>query len=234
MSHRPRGVAVAPAVAVALGLSLLAPPDSPAARLVVPGQCYYTKEAEGRRGRVTVVGSDFSPLQPALVVVQDARTAARRIQADSRGAFFATFLVPRLSGRSIGPRTFTVVGIDINPQNRVQPASFDVAARPLASNVPVDGRPKAAATWQFAGFEPNSWIYGHFRFRGTTQRNYRFGRASGDTCGSLSVRAPRIPVRVAHRGRWRLQIDGRPTYRRKTMPRLVVDFTILRPPRLGR
>jgi hypothetical protein len=233
MSRRPRPLAVAPAVAVALSAALLAPAASPAAQLVVVDQCYYTEPVEGRRGQVTVVGTDFSPLQPALVTVQDGKAAARRIEADSRGAFRADFVVPRLGGRSIGPRTFTVVGVDINPQNRVEPASFHVAARPLASNVPVNGRPNATATWQFAGFAPNSWIYGHFRFRGTTQRNYRFGRASNETCGSLSVRALRIPVRVAHHGRWRLQIDGRPTYRRKTMPRLVVDFAILRPPRLG-
>jgi hypothetical protein len=41
-------------------------------------------------------------------------------------------------------------------------------------------------------------------------------------------------VQAAHHGRWRLQVDGRSTYRRQTEPRLVVDFEILRPPRLGR
>jgi hypothetical protein len=226
MSHGLRGAAVA------LGLVLPAP--AAAAELAVEQRCYYTEPREGERGAVTVSGTGFSPLQPALVAVQDGKTAARRIQADPRGSFFADFRVPRLTGRSIGPRTFTVVGVDINPQNRVKPANFHVVASPLASNVPVDGRPHATTTWQFAGFKPNSWIYGHFRFKGTTQPNSRLGRASNETCGSLSVRAPRIPVRVVHHGRWRLQIDGRSNYRRKTMPRLVVDFTILRPPRLGR
>jgi hypothetical protein len=220
--------------ALALGLVSLAPAAAPAARLDVPKQCYYTQQPDGERSKVFVSGTAFSPMQPALVVIQDGGTAAHQVQADARGSFWQALDVPRLKGRSIGPRTFTVVGVDVNPQNAVTPASFDVVRRPLASNVPVGGRPEAIVTWQFAGFKPNSSIYGHFRFRGTTQRNYRFGRASNEICGSLTVRAPRIPLRVVHHGRWRLQIDGRASYRRQTEPRLVVDFEILRPPRLGR
>jgi hypothetical protein len=220
--------------AAALGLVLLAASSAPAAQLAVAEQCYFTEPSDGKRGTVVVLGSGFSPLQTALVTLEDGRTPPRRVQVNERGAFGEKFPVPRLPAGSIGPRTFTITGVDANPQYRVQAASFDVAATPLASNVPVNGRPNAVATWHFAGFEPNAWIYGHFRFKGATQRNYRFGRASGESCGSLTVRAPRIPVRVVHHGRWRLQIDGRPTYRRRTMPRLVVDFTILRPPRLGR
>jgi hypothetical protein len=220
------------AAAVVVLLAGAAP--AAAARLEVSDECHFTERADGKRGRVTLIGSDFTPLEAALVTLQDGRTAPRRVHADELGFLGVTFLVPRLPAGSIGPRTFTVTAVDANPEARVSAASFDVAARPLASNVPVNGRPKNRVTWQFAGFRPGSWIYGHFRFKGTTQRNYRFGRASGDSCGSLTVRAPRIPVRAAHHGRWRLQIDGHPTYRRRTMPRLVVDFTILRPPRLGR
>jgi hypothetical protein len=219
----------------AIALTLLAPAAAWPAKLEVAEQCYYAEQANGRPGTVFVTGTGFSAMQPALVALQDGRTAARQVQADGRGALApVSFDVPKLRGRSIGPRTFTVIGVDVNPQNVVMPATFDVVARPLASNVPVSGRPESIATWQFAGFKPNSSIYGHFRFRGVTQRNYRFGRASGETCGSLTVRAPRIPVRAAHHGPWRLQIDGRSTYRRQTEPRLVVDFEILKPPRLGR
>jgi hypothetical protein len=109
---------------------------------------------------------------------------------------------------------------------------FVTRTRP-ASNAPVEGNPNAVTTWEFANFKPGRWIYGHFRFKGTTQRTIRFGRAGEAPCGQLSVRARRVPVPRLHAGRWRLQIDQRKRYSIKTKPRFVVKFSLMRRPRPG-
>jgi hypothetical protein len=60
-------------------------------------------------------------------------------------------------------------------------------------------------------------------------KNYRFGRATGP-CGTLTVRARRVPVSTSRlrTGTWRLQLDNRRTYRRTATPRRVVRFRIFR------
>jgi len=103
------------------------------------------------------------------------------------------------------------------------------------SNAPVTGNPTAVVTWQFAGFDPQKVIYGHFRYKGRTIRTVRFGRANDDWCPWLSTRARRIPVPTSRlrAGRWRLQLDHRRRYNAKVKPRYVVTFSIMRSPRLG-
>lgn len=87
-------------------------------------------------------------------------------------------------------------------------------------------KPTAMRTWTFSGFVPGKPIYGHFRFKGRTRANHRFGVATAP-CGELRRRAPGFPVRGrVQPGTWRVQVDQRRTYSRSTSPRLATDTTV--------
>ena len=94
----------------------------------------------------------------------------------------------------------------------------------LGSNLPVTGRLSQRTSWQFAGFATGKPIYGHFRFKGQTIVNYRFGVGKG-ACGALSVNARRLPAR-ARRGKWTIQIDNKKTYSRATRPNFRGSFSV--------
>ena len=99
------------------------------------------------------------------------------------------------------------------------------------TNAPIAGDSTELTTWRFAGFPPDEVLYGHFRHRGVTRRTYRFGKVNAlGPCGTLDVRAPRLPVPVARlrSGLWRLQLDTRSRYRDSTRPRTIVKFQVFR------
>ena len=179
---------------------------------------------------VTIRGSGFTP--NALVTVQVREGGMAQATADAAGRIRVGVEAPRVTSPPVAPRSFTVTASDSAGQGAPAISMFVTRTRP-ASNAPVQGNPTAATTWEFANFKPGRWIYGHFRFKGTTQRTVRFGRAGEAPCGQLRVRARRVPVPRLHAGRWRLQIDQRKAYSRRTEPRYVVRFSLMRSPRLG-
>ena len=166
------------------------------------------------------------------IAVSEGRGAT--ILADANGRIRTSVRAPAATGGAVAPRSFTVTATDGgNPGNMAPAISMFVTRTRPASNAPVEGNPNAVTTWEFANFKPGRWIYGHFRFKGTTQRTVRFGRAGDAPCGQLRVRARRVPVPRLHAGRWRLQIDQRKAYSIRTKPRFVVKFSLMRSPRLG-
>ena len=144
---------------------------------------------------------------------------------DATGSFVAPLVAP--ASPSLTGRTATVQAaeVDGNPANSTE-AKVKVVKDLLATNAPIQGRPGAVARWRFAGFEPGKPIYGHYRYHGHTERNFRFGVAKGP-CGTLSVRARRVPV-ASRPGHWTLQLDQRRTFGRTTQPRRTITFTIVR------
>lgn len=216
LSHRLTPVALTAAIV------LLAPVGAHAAVLNVEKRCF-------RGGNdVTVFGRQFTPNGPASVSVDD-RPQPVPVTVKADGTFTTTVSVPRFKGSSLGPRTFTVSAIDSNPENTAIPISVWAVRRMLATNAPIAGRSTALTTWRFVGFRPEAEIYGHFRFRGVTHRNYLFGRAQKlGPCGALTVRAPRLPLRRLREGLWRLQIDNAAHYSAGTTPRTIVRFQVFR------
>jgi hypothetical protein len=211
-SARRRAALCAAPVALA---ALLGASPARAADLAADGGCYASGQP------VAVTGTAFTPGTP--VTISGAATVAA--QADALGAFSTQITAPAITG--LGPRTVRLTAVDaVNPANRATLA-LRVVREAFGSNVPIAGRPRATTTWRFAGFEPGRPIYGHFVLGGRSRGDHRFGVATG-ACGSLSVRAPRIPgVRKLRAGRWTLKLDQHMTYR-ATTPGSTVTFRIRR------
>jgi len=211
----------------AAGAGLVLPAGAKAAQLQeLKDQCFKAGET------VTIRGDGFTANAPVTVQVSGGETT--QTTAGPTGAIAVDVQAPRFTTPPVAPRSFTVTAsYGLDPGNVADAISLFVTRSRPASNAPVEGDPNAVTTWQFANFKPGRWIYGHFRFKGTTQRTVRFGRAGAAPCGQLSVRARRVPVPRLHAGSWRLQIDQRKAYSIKTKPRYVVEFSLMRSPRLG-
>lgn len=194
---------------------LIAPATAGAADLTTEGACFASGQL------VVLSGTAFTPGAPVTI----AGAATGGAQADALGTFTTQVTAPPIAG--LGPRTVRVTAMDqANPTNA---ATLDlrVVREAFGSNLPVAGRPRERTTWRFAGFAPDRPVYGHFMLGGRTRGDYRFGVATG-ACGTLTVRAPRIPgVRQLRPGRWTLKLDQRKSYRAST-PGSAVTFRILR------
>jgi hypothetical protein len=214
------------AAAIAAAASALAIPAAAQAAVLHPlnDRCFKPNDS------VRIQGDGFVPGSTVTVTVTEGPVAQK--VADATGTVVVRVPAPRVTGSAVAPRSFTVTATDSAGNTASAVSMFVTRTRP-ASNAPVEGNPNAVTTWEFANFKPGRWIYGHFRFKGTTQRTIRFGRAGEAPCGQLSVRARRVPVPRLHAGRWRLQIDQRKRYSIKTKPRFVVKFSLMRSPRLG-
>jgi hypothetical protein len=180
----------------------LAPPAvAHAGDITTTGQCFSSAQT------LTVSGSAFTANAP-VAITGDVTGAT---QADATGAFTAQVVAPTVAG--LGPRTVTMTVTDgLNPANRAT-MRVRVVREAFGSNLPLAGRPREMTTWRFAGFVPGRPIFGHFVRAGRVRGSYRFGVARG-VCGTLRVRAPRIPgVRRVTAGRWTLKLDQRRRYR---------------------
>jgi hypothetical protein len=205
------------ATAVApIAAALILPGAAHGAALAVQGACFTANAA------VPIAGSGFTP--GALVTIAGGATA--NAVADAAGNVSTQVTAP--FSPAILPRVVTITATDTaNPANTAI-ARFPAIREPLATNAPLSGRPSRRATWRFAGFAAGAPIYGHYRFGGRTRATHRFGLASGP-CGTLTVRARRVPLRASslRTGRWTLQLDQRRTYS-PTAPRRVVRFRLFR------
>lgn len=203
----------AAAAAVTAG-ALAVPAGAQAATLAVQQSCAVSSLP------IIVSGSGFTPNAP-VTINGDAFGSAT---ADATGSFLAQ--VPAPSVGQIAPKTVTLDATDgLNPAN-VGTATIPVVRDLFLSNAPLNGKPSSTTTWRFAGFIPGKPIYGHFRYHGKTQRNYRFGTAAG-TCGTLVTKARRLPTR-SHPGKWTLQLDQHKTYSKALKLKTVISFTITR------
>lgn len=172
---------------------------------------------------ITVSGAGFMPNAP-LAILGGARP--RVTMTDGVGALAPTRLrAPAV--RTVTPRTVTIRIRDVQDAALAASMRIGVVREPFDTNAPISGLPGQRATWRFAGFTPGQPIYGHFRLRGATHRNHRFGVATGP-CGTLVVRARRVPVPHARPGPWQLKLDASPRYRADT-PGRVITFRIYRP-----
>jgi hypothetical protein len=186
-------------VAVTTAGAFTAPASAQAASIAVQAPCVVSDQP------VTVVGAGFTP-NTVIALDGDASGSAT---SDAAGAFSAPLPAPAVT--TIAPKTVTVNASDpANPANTAT-VSFQVVKGVYLSNVPINGRPGEKTTWRFGGFQSDGPVYGHFRLNGRTLRNYRFGTAKGP-CGTLVVRAARVPVRKLLAGKWTLQVDQKPLY----------------------
>jgi hypothetical protein len=212
-----RHIASRRALAAGLGAGALlaAPTAARAADLAATGTCF----ASGQR--LTVAGTAFTPGAP--IAIGGGATGAA--QADAVGAWTTEIAAPTVT--ELGPKTFTLTVVDGANAANTANMRIRVVREAFGSNLPIAGRPTERTAWRFAGFAPGRPIYGHFVLGGRSRGDYRFGVARGD-CGTLHVRAPRIPgVRDVRPGRWTLKLDQHLSYR-ATTPGSAVTFRIQR------
>jgi hypothetical protein len=194
------------ALALATGaLGAIAVPEvAIAADVTVRGECFASGQT------LTISGTAFTP--GGQVAISGDTTGMA--MADALGVFRTEIVAPPVA--ELGPRIVAVTATDVTNPVNVTTLRMKVVRAAFGSNLPIAGRPGEVTTWRFAGFAPSRPIYAHFIRGGRSRRDYRFGVARGD-CGTLSVRAPRIPgVGTLRPGRWTLRLDQRMTYQATT------------------
>jgi hypothetical protein len=202
-------------LAAGLAAALIGPAPASAADLTSQGSCFASGQP------IVVSGTAFTPGTP--VTISGAATGGA--QADGLGAFTTQVAAPPIG--ELGPTAVRLTAVDrVNPANAAT-LELRIVREAFGSNVPIAGRPRDTTTWRFAGFAPDRPIYGHFLLGGRSRGDYRFGVAVG-ACGTLTVRAPRMPgVRELRPGRWTLKLDQRMSYHAST-PGSEVTFRIRR------
>jgi hypothetical protein len=206
----------AAAATAAAAAALAAPAGASAATLAVQGACFVTNAP------VPVVGAGWQP----GAVVSIGGGAFGSAQADAAGNIATQVQAPLVT--SVAPKTITLNATIPNAPAFTAAVQFPVIRDVLLSNAPLSGRPRQQTTWHFAGFPGGVAIYGHYRVKGRTVKNYRFGKPTGP-CGTLTVRARRVPVPSSRlrSGTWTLQLDQRRHYR-GSGARRVIRFRIFR------
>jgi hypothetical protein len=194
-----------------------------AATLTADQPCYV----EGQR--IGLVGQGFGPAAP-ITITGDGVFLSGPAGAD--GAFSAGVKAPPLGTTNPASRTVRINAADNAGVQAI--ADVQVATGAFSTSTGVRS-PRAVRTWKFSGLfqRPGRPIYGHFRHKGRTYANYRFGVPTGP-CGTLTKRAPGIPARRVPAGSWTVQVDFSPTYDRNATPRLTgttTVFTTFRPRR---
>ncbi len=206
-----------PALLTVAFVALAATPSAGAATISTDAACYVAG------GQIGVSGAEFGPGNP--VFLQGEQMFAS-VPADASGVLSATLTAPSL-GAVIGPtfKSFTLTATDQTTRAAAS-STIKVANLTFATNGGVKS-PKAKRIWSFSGFlqRPGKPIYGHFRYRGKTYADYRFGVPKGP-CGMLKKRAPGIPAKRVRTGKWNIQVDFERRYKRNVSPRVTSSTTI--------
>jgi len=201
------------AVLAATAVALAAPAAARAATITASGTCFVSSR------QIAITGAGFT----AGSQVRISGGVFGSALADGAGNISTTVSAPAVS--TIAPKRVAITASDGTNSGG---ATVSIIRDVLVTNAPLSGRPRQKTTWRFAGFPSGTAIYGHFRWHGRTIKNYRFGQPTGP-CGTLSVRARRIPVPSSslHSGTWTLQLDQRRHYRRSGARR-VITFRLFR------
>jgi hypothetical protein len=191
-----------------------------AGTVTVDKPCYVEGEP------IVVTGSAFGAnAQLTLGSSAGGQTLGSAI-SDPAGAFATR--VPAPAPASSGARASDVLSSTltvVDPLDATQSTSVPFAVANFTVDRGATRNPRSIRTWYFSGFPAGSTIYGHFRFKGRTVANHRFGKATGP-CGLLHARARGIPVAHLKTGTWTIQIDTAKTYHRHRIPSLEQKLSI--------
>lgn len=188
-----------------------------AATLSSDRACYIERQDMG------LIGAGFTAAGPVNI---SGPQIALSGSANPDGTLSATAKAPLLGTVKPTSRTITISAQD-STTSAVVPLKIQVTTAAFATSTGFKS-PRAVRTWKFSGLfqNPGKPIYGHFRHRGRTYANYRFGVPKGP-CGKLTRRAPGIPARNVPSGLWTVQVDFRRTYSAKASPRLSGTTTVI-------
>lgn len=206
--------------AAAVVLAVLTLPAAASAGTLTLDACYIeTQPAQA-------ILSGFTPNVPIAIEADQVFTSG---MTDATGSATLPFKAPIYSTITPGSKQFTMTATEGGGSTpAVQPPvtrNFRVANFAFATSTGTRS-PKAKRTWSFSGFRPGRAIYAHFRLRGRTVANFRFGVAKGP-CGEYKRKAPGIPVKGRVRaGTYTVQVDQAKTYKRSTRPALTAKTTV--------
>ena len=189
-----------------------------AATLTADQACYTEKS------KVTLTGAGFGAADP-IVLQGDQIFLSGAAGAD--GGFQATVAAPLTGTIEPGSKTVTVTATD---QTTPAAASVDIRVAVFTFGTSLGLTAVGAKRqWSFSGLfqKPGKPIYGHFRFKGKTYSDYRFGVPKGP-CGELKVKAPLIPGARSRPGTWTVQVDFAKHYKATTLPRLTQKTKVFR------
>lgn len=206
---------------LALGvlLATLIPAASAGAATLTADQACYVQKS-----RVQLTGLGFGA--DDMIFVQG-NQVFQSGPADVGGGFLVTFAAPLTGTIKPGSKAFRITATDqvtqvsASVEIRVAVATFGTSLGFASATKP--------RQWTFSGMfqHPGKPIYGHFRFKGKTYSDHRFGVPTGP-CGELKVKAPLIPGTRARAGTWTVQVDFERRYRATTKPRLTGKATVFR------
>jgi hypothetical protein len=215
---------------LALGLSaacvLAVPAAASAATLTADRPCYVASLAGGPP--VTLSGSGFNPGQ--AIDIAGPPGVSGGATSDPAGVFSTQLPVPGLGTLAPVARPVTLTATDAANPSDAASATIEVTNLTFATHG-LSRLPQAVRTWTISGFvaaagaDPSKPVYGHFRSHAHTYANHRFGIPTG-ACGTLTARAPAIPVHRVRAGTWLVQLDQDPQYSAATRPAITSRFTV--------
>jgi hypothetical protein len=200
----------------ALVLSCAAPGGALAATLTADQACYL------EQGAIGLTGTGFAPGAGIAISGEQIFLSGN---AGADGGFRAGVTAPLLGTIQPAAKAFAIAATE---QSTGTSASVTVHVATGAFSTSTGVRsPTATRTWKFSGLfqHPGAPIYGHFRLRGRTYADYRFGVPQAP-CGTLTVKAPGIPLRSPASGKWTILVDFSPRYVRRADPRLSGTTTV--------
>ena len=201
-----------------LALAPAALADTHPAVHLTPG-CYQS----GEQG--TLTGGGFTPNATWTAKLGRTRELGSG-RTDAHGHIRARFTAPVYHGTA-GTRELTLSVAD-----GTHTARTTLRMTPLAASfAPRTGDPKTMRVrWRVLGLTPHHGVYVHYiRPDGTPRRTLRIG-TTRSPCGTLKTGPIALFPFPYSYGRWTFQVDASPDYDKATLPRLLIDFEIKKPP----
>jgi hypothetical protein len=219
---RPRSLLPLVSAAVLLAAAPAALGAGQATVHLTPG-CYQSNE------QGTLTGRGFTPNAAWTAKLGAARSLGSG-HTDAHGHIRARFTAPVYHGTA-GTRELTLSVADGKHTARTT-----LRMTPLAAGfTPKTGDPKTMRVrWRVLGLMPHHGVYVHYiRPNRTLRRTLRIGTTHG-ACGTLKTGPIALfPFKYSY-GRWTFQVDSSPKFDKATLPRLLIDFEIKKPPQKHR
>jgi hypothetical protein len=201
-----------------------------------PLACLAAAPVAAEAGTVTLDRPCYVPGQPMLAsgaaftpgtaLTLGGTSAFPGAVADPMGNFAIGLTAPAPAKSGARPSSVTTATLTVtDPANPAQNASVPYQLANFDVDRGKSRNPKSVRTWFFSGFPAGTTVYGHFRLKGKTMANHRFGKTKG-VCGLLHARAAGIPVSPLRTGTWTVQLDGSKHYKSSTRPALVLKISV--------
>ncbi len=227
----PRGAALA---IVVLGGAALAPATLAAtasaatqpATLTVDHACYVITKT---RPTITITGSGYMP-SDSVSVTDNTGEVDVMTTANAAGDIAIAVKAPVPDLLKPGEKADTITATDSTASGTEIVGTTTTELTTVAvANDGTKQRPGLGAftektKWSFSGFPTGRTIWGHYTYDGKPTARQSFGKAQGP-CGLLTVRKRLYPA-TPHHKTYRLQVDAKQKYSKKTEPALHIKLAL--------